>query len=362
MLRRLFAPEHLLNWMLVFVPIAAWLHYAHGNETWVFVASALAIVPLAGLMGRATEELAVRAGPGIGGLMNASFGNAAELIIALMALRSGQVEIVQASITGSIIGNLLFVFGLAVLVGGLRRDRQTFNRTAASVGASVLFLGTVGLLVPTLVARTAGAGSLADDRLVRLSRVIAGILLIVYLLKLLFSLRTHKHLYNEAADAEAEHEPKWGPRTSAAVLLVATGFTAWTAEFLVGAAEHAAGALGLSHVFVGVVIVAIVGNAAEHSTAVMVAMKDKMNLALTIAMESSLQIALFVAPALVFAGALFPGARPMTLRFSDLEVAAVAISVGAMSLIAQDGESNWFEGVLLLAVYGVLGVAFFFAG
>jgi Ca2+:H+ antiporter len=367
LVRRIFALENLLNWLLVFVPVSAYLHHAHADDLWVFVTSCLAIIPLAGLMGHSTEGLAAKAGPGIGGLLNASFGNAAELIIAIVGLRAGKVEIVQASITGSIIGNLLFVFGLAAFCGGLKRDRQTFNRTAAGVGASMLFLGVIGLMVPTIVTHAFEAqgikGADLDKRLVVMSEWIAAFLLATYVAKLLFSLRTHHHLYNEDAEAEAEEEAHWGLGFSIGVLVVATALTAVVAEQLVGAVEAAAHKLHLNDIFVGVVVVAIIGNAAEHSTAVIVAMKGKMNLANTIAVESSLQIALFVAPVLVFVGLYYPAAKhPMTLHFTDLEAFSVAISVGATALISLDGETTWLEGFQLLSVYGILGVAFFFAG
>jgi Ca2+:H+ antiporter len=370
LIRRLFALENLLNWLLIFVPVSAYLHHRHVDDLWVFVTSCLAVIPLAALMGHSTEALSAKTGPGIGGLLNATFGNAAELIIAIVGLRAGKIEIVQASITGSIIGNLLFVFGLAAFAGGLRRDKQAFNRTAAGVGASMLFLGVIGLLIPTMVAHSFEArgvtGADLDGRLLVLSEWIAGILLLTYMAKLIFSLRTHHHLYNEDAEAEAEEEAEqahWGLGLSIGVLVVATAFTAFIAEQLVGAVENAAHALHLNDVFVGVVIVAVIGNAAEHSTAVLVAMKGKMNLANTISVESSLQISLFVAPILVFVGLYYPGAKhPMSLHFTDLEAFAVALSVGATALISLDGETNWLEGFQLLAVYGVLGVAFFFAG
>lgn len=380
-LRRAFALENLLNWLLVFVPVAWWMEHSHADPLWVFVTSCAAIIPLAGLMGHATEALAHAAGPGIGGLLNASFGNAAELIIAFVALKAGKVEIVQASLTGSIIGNLLFVLGLAVFMGGLKREKQKFNQTAAGVGASILFLAVVGLLVPTLVAPSvtqhlvedadkagkvlAGAelATAVDGTMQTLSDWLAGIMLFVYAAKLWFSLKTHHHLYNEEADHEAEDEPHWSLKTSVVVLCVATALTAVVAEILVGAVEHAAEKLHLNDVFVGVVVVAIIGNAAEHSTAVLVAMKGKMNLALTISIESSVQIALFVAPVLVIMGNFYRGgAHPMTLHFTDFEAFSVAIAVASAALISIDGESNWLEGLQLLAVYAILGVAFFFVG
>jgi Ca2+:H+ antiporter len=366
MLRRLFSLEHALDWLLIFIPISAALRHQGGSPLAVFVTSGLAIVPLAGLMGRATEALAERAGPGVGGLLNATFGNAAELIIGLTGLRAGEIEVVQASLTGSIIGNLLFVLGLAALVGGARREKQTFNRTAAGMACSILFLAAAGLLVPTLLApaleRQGLAGAVLDARMRTISEAISVVLLAVYVMKLLFSLRTHRHLYDDGDEvAEAADEPQWSPAAAIAVLAGATALTALAADSLVGAVDAAARDVGLSRVFIGVILIAIVGNAAEHSTAVVAARKGKMSLALTISLESSQQIALFVAPALVFASTLYPNARPMTLHFTDFEAFSVAIAVGSATMISQDGETNWLEGVQLLAVYAVLAIAFYFA-
>jgi len=366
-LKSLLSGGNLLYALLAFVPVAWVLEHRHGDPLWIFISACAGIIPLAALMGHSTEALSSRVGPGVGGLLNASFGNAAELIIAFMALRAGKIDIVQASLTGSIIGNLLFVLGLAIFAGGLKRERQTFNRTAAGVGGSMLFLAIVGLLIPTLLTPTLERRltdpAALNGTLQTLSEWLAGVLLLTYLGKLIFSLRTHHHLYSEEAEHEAESEPHWGLKFSLIVLVVATALTAVIAEILVGAVEHAAVRLGLSDIFVGVVIVAIIGNAAEHSTAVLVAMKGKMNLAITIAVESSIQIALFVAPILVFAGALLPTKGvPMTLHFTDFEAFAVAIGIGATILISLDGESNWLEGLQLLAVYGMLGTAFYFVG
>lgn len=365
MLRRLFSIDHLLDWLLVFIPIFAYLRFTGADRLWIFISSAIAIVPLAGLMGQATEALASRAGPGVGGLLNASFGNAAELIIGFVALRAGQIDLVQASITGSIIGNLLFVLGLAALVGGTGREKQTFNRTAAGIGSSMLFLAVTALLVPTLLTpaleRQGLAGAPLDAQLRTLSEAIAVVLLVVYFLKLVFSLKTHRHLYDEEAAAETEDEPHWGPGAAIAVLAIATLITAVAAESLVGAVEEAALRAGLSRTFIGVIVIAVVGNAAEHSTAVVVARKGKMGLAITISLESSLQVALFVAPVLVFASGLFwPQGRPMTLHFTDFEAFSVAIAVGSATLISLDGETNWLEGIQLLAVYAILAIALFF--
>jgi Ca2+:H+ antiporter len=358
MLSRLFAPRNLLNWLLIFLPIAIVLELTHANPIAIFFASALAIIPLAGWMGRATEHLAERLGEGIGGLLNATFGNAAELIIALMALQKGYLNVVKASITGSIIGNILLVLGASALAGGLKYKKQLFNATAASMGSTLLALSGVALVLPAMFHWLAGAaGAVREDDL---SLEIAIVLFVVYVLSLIFSLRTHSHLYVGEPDVdedEAIGTHGWSRGKSLLVLLVSTALVALMSEFLVGAVEGASHALGLTEVFVGVILVAIIGNAAEHSTAVLVAMKNKMNLALNIAIGSSMQIALFVAPVLVFAGYLF--GQPMDLVFTPMEVIAVVISVALTTLIAQDGETNWMEGVLLLAVYAILAMTFY---
>jgi Ca2+:H+ antiporter len=301
--------------LLVFVPVSITLELLHTNPVWVFTASALAIVPLAGLMGKATEHLAEHLGAGLGGLLNASFGNAAELIIALMALRAGLYDVVKASITGSIIGNVLLVLGLSVLVGGLKFAQQTFNRTAAGLGATLLALSAVGLVVPALFHLVVRGNPAAHEQ--ELSLEIALVLFVTYLLSLVFALRTHKHLYaGEAAHSadEALGVAGWSKTKSVLVLLAATAFVALMSEFLVGAIEHTAQAFGMTDVFVGVILVAIIGNAAEHSTAVLMAAKNQMDLALNIAIGSSIQIALFVAPVLVFMSYLL--GQPMNLLFT----------------------------------------------
>jgi Ca2+:H+ antiporter len=348
--------------LLVFLPVAIVLELSHADPLWIFTASALAIIPLAGLMGKATEHLAEHMGAGLGGLLNASFGNAAELIIALMALRAGLLDVVKASIAGSIIGNILLVLGASALAGGLKYQRQVFNRTAAGLGATSLVLSAIGLVVPALFHSVASDHPAAHEQ--ELSLEIAIVLFVTYILSLIFALRTHKHLY--AGDAEenvhtadeALGVESWGTKKSVTVLLVATAFVALMSEFLVGAVEHTARELGMTEVFVGVIVVAIIGNAAEHSTAILMAMKNQMDLALNIAVGSSIQIALFVAPLLVFFGYFF--GQPMNLLFSEFEVVAVALSVGIVSLVAMDGESNWMEGVQLLAVYVILAIAFYF--
>lgn len=351
-----------LYWLLIALPAAIVLEVVHADPVWIFLAACVAILPLAGLMGRATENLAATMGPSIGGLLNATFGNAAELIIAFLALWKGETELVKASITGSILGNVLLVLGLAIVLGGLKYRRQTFNRTAAALGATLLGLASIALIIPTVHAelqKREGIGSQpSESSLLLLSDEIAIVLAVVYLLSLVFTLKTHQHLFaGPEAEADAHHEAEWSRRTSLIVLLVATAGVALMAEFLVGSVQHAASALGLNKVFIGVIVVAVIGNAAEHSTAVLVAMKDKMDLAVTIAIGSSLQIALFVAPLLVFGGLLI--GVPLDLHFSLLEVVAVVVAIAVVALIAQDGETHWMEGVLLLAVYLILALAFF---
>jgi Ca2+:H+ antiporter len=348
-----------LHALLAFIPLAALAAALHWGGTAVFAFSALAIVPLAGLMGEATERLALRLGAGVGGLLNATFGNAAEMIIALAAMQHGFYDVVKASLTGSIIGNVLLVLGVSILAGGARREHQKFDRSAAAVGSTLLALAAIGLVVPAMFHLVAGApiGTAAAAREQGLSLAIAVVLFASYLLSLFFTLRTHRHLYAGAhAGSPRPSSPVLRPLL---VLLVSTALVAWMSELLVGAVEEASHALGLTQVFVGVVVVAIIGNAAEHSTAVLMAMRNQMDLALNIAVGSSTQIALFVAPVLVFVSYAMPHG-PMDLRFTAFEVLAVGIAVAVVNLVAQDGESNWLEGALLLAVYGVLGLAFYF--
>jgi Ca2+:H+ antiporter len=343
--------------LLIFFPVALVAEWIHAPAPWVFAASAAAIIPLAAFMGRATEHLSGRMGPGIGGLLNATFGNAAELIIALMALRAGLYDVVKASITGSIIGNILLVLGLAVLAGGIRHQRQTFNRTSAGIGATLLALSAVGLVVPAIFHHIVQGTAAARER--QMSLEIAIVLFSLYLASLVFSLKTHRHLYGGDQVAEAHgNVDAWPVRKSVIVLAAATGAVAVMSEALVGAVSATATAFGFSEVFVGVILVAIIGNAAEHSTAVLVAMKNQMDLAVNIAIGSSIQVALFVAPVLLFASYAF--GRPMDLVFTTFEVLSVTIAAGVATLVAMDGESNWMEGAQLLGVYAILGLAFYF--
>jgi Ca2+:H+ antiporter len=350
--------QNFLMALLVFVPIALVLEYAmHASGIAIFATAALAIIPLAGLMGRATEQLAERLGEGIGGLLNATFGNAAELIIAIIALRAGYYDLVKASITGSIIGNILLVFGAGALYGGLKYEHQKFNPTAAALGATMLVMSAIGLLVPAIFHSIVGDNPAAREG--ALSFEIALVLMLTYILSLVFTLRTHKHLYSgAAADEEIDH-PKTSMRNALLLLIAATAGVAVMSEMLVGAVEEAAETVGMNEVFVGVILVAIIGNAAEHSTAIIMAGKNKMDIAINIAVGSSIQIALFVAPLLVFLSYVI-GPSPMDLIFTNLEVFAIGVSVAIMAFISHDGETHWMEGVQLLAVYVILGMAFFF--
>ncbi len=352
-----------LYWLLLAIPIAIVIRFAVSAESlWLFLVASLAIIPLAGLMGRATESLAETMGEGLGGLLNATFGNAAELIIALVALREGpkMYPLVKASLTGSIIGNILLVLGLSILAGGLFHRRQTFNRVAAGMGSTLLALAAIGLLVPSLFTLAAKDAANNGFLVERISEEIAVVLAVAYVLSLVFSLRTHQHLFAGERDEErAYHEPEWNRRKATLVLVVATIGIAFMSEFLVGSVEHACEALGMSTVFVGVIVVAVIGNAAEHSTAVLMAMQNKMDLAVNIAVGSGIQIALFVAPALVAASVLMGHPHPLDLHFSLMEVVAVVLSVVVLAMVCQDGESHWMEGVLLLAVYIVLALAFY---
>jgi Ca2+:H+ antiporter len=353
-----------LDWLLVFLPTAIALRYAFpGHDTAVFIASALAIVPLAGWLGEATEHLAHRSGPAVGGLLNATFGNAAEMIIGIMALRDGLIPIVKASLTGSIIGNILLVLGASILAGGVKHKVQKFNARGARVQSTMLTLAAIGLIAPAAYHYLAGPAGRAREE--DLSLEIAIVLLITYGLGLLFTLHTHKQFFVSGAPEQSPRDdrdrlaPQWTVTKSVAVLAVATALIAWVSEILVGSVEQAAKAFGMTDLFIGVVVVAIIGNAAEHSTAITVAIKDRMDLSVGIAVGSSIQVALFVAPLLVVAS-YFVAPRHMDLVFTPAEVIAVVVAVLIVWQIADDGECNWLEGVQLLAVYIILGMLFYF--
>jgi Ca2+:H+ antiporter len=346
-----------MNWLLIFVPIAIGLEFAMPeSHTLIFVIACLAIIPLAGWLGHATEELSRHTGEGVGGLLNATFGNAAELIIALMALRKGLYPVVKASLTGSIIGNVLLVFGAAVLAGGVKHKRQRFNVTGAQAQATLLTLAAISLVMPAGFHAVAGPPDANREN--HLSLAIAFVLLAAYAAHLVFSLVTHKQLF--VGEGSSENDAGgWSLKKSAMVLVGATALIAWVSEILVGSVEAAAESLGMTRVFLGVIVVAVVGNAAEHSTAILMALKNKMEIALGIAIGSSLQIALFVAPLLVLASYAI-GPRPMDLVFTPAEVLAVFVAVLITGQIAGDGESNWLEGAQLLAVYLILAIVFFY--
>lgn len=362
-----------LDWLLISVPIALGLNYLAPHQgvipVAIFIAACLAVLPLAGLMGRATEELAKRMGSGIGALLNASLGNAAELIITLLMLRAAYaasetaqrdqlLEVVQASITGSILGNVLLVLGLALLIGGWKRSTQSFNRTAASTHSSMMLLAVAGLMLPAVFVHSQPGlaqmhGEATSPAVWRLSLAVSIVLIATYFLGLWFSLKTHREVFSAS---DHEEPPHWSKRAALTVLVVATLFVAWMSELLVHGIEPVTHQFGLSSIFVGVIIIPIIGNAAEHATAVVMAAKNRMDIALGIAIGSSIQIALFVAPVLVFASMLF--GQQLSLIFSQVELVAVAFAAAVVALVCHDGETNWFEGALLLAVYVIIALAF----
>ncbi len=363
-----FASPHGWPYLLVpAIPLAVVLELGHASASVLFFVSALGVIPTAALMGRATEELAARSGPGIGGFLNVTFGNAPELIIALFALEAGLHEVVKASIVGSILGNVLLVLGAAMFLGGLGRERQTFDRTAASAQSSMLLLAAVALVMPAIFELVDGEGLPGvesglidfDGEIENLSLAVALVLLVSYAGGLLFSLRTHSRLFNPPYEEE-EDTWGWSAGRSAAALAIAGVAVGLMSEILVGSIEEASESIGLSQFFAGVIVVAIVGNAAEHWVAVLVALKNKMDLAVNIAIGSSAQIALFVAPVLVICS-FFVGPVPMPLVFNGFEVGAVLLAVIIANAVTSDGESNWFEGAQLLLVYAVLAVTFGFA-
>jgi Ca2+:H+ antiporter len=358
-------PVHYLG---VFIPVAIAVELAHANPILVFSAAALGVIPCAAVMGEATEAIAAKTGPGIGGLLNVTFGNAPELIIAFFALIEGLQEVVKASIVGSIIGNVLLVMGAAFLVGGWTRDKQTFSQTAAHAQSAMLTLALAALVFPALFQLIHG-GSLPavgeehvdfGSDLEKLSFGVAIVLLLSYVAGLWFSLRTHRSVFNPFGDQAEEDVHHWPVRRAAIYLALAAVAVGVMSEILVGSISEASEDIGLSEFFVGVFVVAIVGNAAEHWVAVLVAAKDKMDLAVNIAIGSSAQIALFVAPVLVLLSFVV-GPDPMALVFNGYELGALLFAVLIANLVTQDGESNWFEGVQLLALYAVLGLVFYFA-
>jgi Ca2+:H+ antiporter len=352
--------------LVPFIPLAVALQAVDAPAALVFFSAALGVVPTAALMGRATEELAARAGPGIGGLLNVTFGNAPELIIAGFALAAGLQEVVKASLVGSILSNILLVMGAAMLWGGRKRERQRFARTAANAQAGMLMLACAALIMPAVFELVIG-GSLpkpGDERrhyagdLELMSLLVAVVVMGTYIAGLVFSLRTHRDLFNPID--EEEHAAAWTVRRSVAVLAVAGVAVALMSEILVGSIEDASAGIGLSPFFVSVIVVAIVGNAAEHWVAVYFADRDKMDLSINIAIGSSAQIALFATPLLVLASFVI-GPYPMALVFNGLELGAILLAVLIANQVTHEGESTWFEGFQLLAVYAVMALVFLFA-
>jgi Ca2+:H+ antiporter len=350
--------EHLwLNLLLLAIPLAIVLHLKDASPLWTFAASAAAIIPLAGILGESTQALSAHAGPTVGGLLTSTMGNATEFIIAIFALQAGHIEVVKASLSGSIIGNLLLVLGMAVLFGGMGREKQTFSRTAAGTNSTMLFIAVIALVMPAVYDLSVH-GDLKDHglNLERLSLWTSGVLILLYVISFLFVLKTHKALFSSGEHAgEATHI---SVRSAVTSMVSATLVIAYMSEILVSKIEAVTKSLGLTELFVGVIVVAIVGNAAENSSAILMARKNKMDLAVTIAIGASTQIALFVAPLLVLLSVLI--GHPMTLVFNAFEIAAIILAVLIVQMISSDGETNWFEGVQLLAVYALMAVAFYF--
>lgn len=342
----------ILKFLLIFIPISIIGEFMHFSPTLMFVLAALSIVPLAGLMGEATEEISFYTGPKIGGFLNATFGNATELIISFFALKEGLFDVVKASIAGSVIGNILLVLGASMLAGGLRHKTQKFSRKVVEVSSSMLLFAVIGLSIPAIFTHTVNT-ELLNTTYESLSIAVAVVMFVIYLFSLYFSFFTHKDIYS--LDHEEEGEAKWPLKKSISVLVAATVLIAIESEFLVSGVEPMTQSIGLSEFFVGIILIPIIGNAAEHSTAIIMAMKNKMDVAVEIAIGSSLQIILFVAPVLVFLSLLF---TPMSIIFNEFELIALIVSVLIANRVASDGESNWLEGVQLLAVYIIIAVSF----
>jgi Ca2+:H+ antiporter len=357
-----------IYFLLIFAPIAAALEFAHADHIVLFVVAAIALIPLAKLIGDSTEHLATHYGATTGSLLNVTFGNAAEIIIAVVAISAGLLDLVKASITGSIIGNILLIFGLSLVAGGFKYKEQRFSRENIGFQSSMLFIAIIGLAVPTILAATALSGAESEGAVQLLSDSLAIILIIVYALGIIFTFFTHKHLFvtaeektaAEGAQEEHHHAAHWSKKKSFLLLAASMAGVIVVSEILVGSVESTGEELGFGELFVGAIIVGIVGNAAEHSSAIMLARKGKIDLSIGIAAGSGTQIALFVVPILVFAGIAL--GQPFTLVFTMLELAVLFLAAIILNLIVHDGKTNWFEGVMLTAVYIIIAIAFFFAG
>ncbi|MEQ8155917.1 MAG: calcium/proton exchanger [Clostridiaceae bacterium] len=344
----------ILKLLLVFVPISFIVEFLHFSPVFVFTAACLSIVPLAGIMGEATEELTYYAGPRLGGFLNGTFGNATELIISVFALKAGLFDVVKASIAGSVLGNILLVLGASMLAGGLKYKIQTFNKNAIGASTSMLFLAVIALSIPAMFTNSIDA-NLVSTRYESFSVGIAVLLNLIYILGLVFSFYTHKDLYGTEHPEVAE-ETKWSLKKSIIILIIATILIAIESEFLVSSVEPMTKALNLSEFFVGIILIPLIGNAAEHSTAVIFAIKNRIEVAVEIAVGSSLQIILFVAPVLIFVSLFF---KSMSIIFNVFELVSLISSVLIVSKISNDGESNWFEGVQLITVYIIIAMGFF---
>ena len=347
--------------LLIFAPIAAGLEFAHADHLILFAVSAIALIPLAKLIGDSTEHLATYYGPTAGSLLNVTFGNAAEIIIAVVAISAGLLDLVKASITGAIIGNILLILGLSVIAGGFRYKEQTFSRENIGVQSSMLFLAIIGLAMPTILASTILSPLENQGQVQLLSDALAFILMIVYILGIVFTFITHKHLFTPpetSEDIQESHGTHWSKKKSFLLLAASMVGVIVVSEILVASVETTGEELGFGQLFVGAIIVGIVGNAAEHSSAILLARKGKMELSIGIAAGSGTQIALFVVPILVFAGIAM--GQPFKLVFTLLELATIFLAAIILNLIVHDGRSNWFEGLMLTAVYIIIAIAFFF--
>jgi Ca2+:H+ antiporter len=356
----------LFYFLLVFGIVAVVAQFLGWNPVLIFVSSGLAMAPLAGLMGTATEVLASHTGPRLGGLLNATLGNAAELIITVFAIREGVInpaisgkmlELVRASLTGSVLGNVLLVLGFSILLGGLRNGQQKFEQKHAGLNATMLILAVAALIIPSIFSHSIEA--VDHDAVEYLSLGVAGVMIGLYVLAMIFQLRSaNAHtLETDEYDTAVQEAPHWSLAKAGIVLVVSTLAIAWMSEILVGSVEHVVANIGITEFFLGIIIIPIIGNVAEHLVAVQVALKNQMELCLSISVGSSLQIALFVAPLLVFVSLLM--GNPLTLVFNQFELIALMAAVLIAALVSLDGESNWLEGAMLLAIYAIIGLAFF---
>lgn len=344
-----------LKFLLIFIPISLIAKFLNASSSIMFLLSCMSIIPLAGLLGKGTEEISFYSGPKIGGFINGTFGNATELIISFFALKKGLFEVVKSSIAGAVIGNVLLVIGASMLAGGIKYKTQKFNVKVNDVISSMLLFAIIGLCIPALFTHSVDE-SLLNTRYEGLSIFVAVIMFIIYILSLYFSFGTHKHIYVYDQSSNSEHSAKWSLSKSIIILTVSTILIAIESEFLVNGIEGITESLGFSEFFIGIILIPIIGNAAEHSTAVLMALKNKMDVSLEIALGSSLQIILFVAPLLIFISLFF---KPMSIIFNQFELISLTASILIINKIAHDGESNWLEGIQLLAVYLIIAAAFF---